>query len=277
MSFLHLPNEIILQISEELSLGDVCHLLQTNRRLASLLSPAIIERICRERSREWCAKALYSAAERKDKAAAALILEKTREVLNYTEDPTLLEELIKTQSETVFNTLLECWVEADIKYSPGLQTSLHLAAQHGRLATLRLLVARDDVDVNSVDCGGLPPLLSAIKFGQYEIVMVKMLLADPRVKVNLRDNKGRAPLHFATCEGLDDLVELLLGANDIDVNLQDHESKSPLLVAAIQGREAVTELLLADERVDVNSADSHGRTPLYFAALGGREEMVKLL
>ncbi|RPA91204.1 ankyrin [Choiromyces venosus 120613-1] len=238
MSFLHPPNEIILQISKELSLGGLSLLLRTNRHLACLLSPTIIERICQEQSREWCTKALYSAAEREDKATVTLLLEKAQEVLNYEEDPTLLEELIKTQSETVFSTLLECGVEADIKHSPGLQTPLHWAAQHGRLATLRLLIARNDVDVNAKDGDGLPPFLSAIQFGQCEIV--KELLQDKRVDVSWVGPYGQGPLHEAATEGSPAVVRLLLDDERFDVNLVDRYDRTAIYAAAYKGHEAGT-------------------------------------
>jgi len=72
--------------------------------------------------------------------------------------------------------------------------------------------------------------------------VVALLLAN-KADVNVTNENGRTPLHYAATQNHTDLVELLL-ANQADVNAKDIEGKTPLSLALRNKRNtAVAELL----------------------------------
>ena len=72
-----------------------------------------------------------------------------------------------------------------------------------------------------------------------------------------------------------DVVELLL-ANKADVNVKDNGGYTPLHWAALGEQKDMAELLLAS-KADVNAWDSNGETPLHWAAVHGHKHVAELL
>ena len=96
--------------------------------------------------------------------------------------------------------------------------------------------------------------------------------------INLRDWRGRVPLHYAARFGQQLMTKLLLETGKVDVDAGDKYEQTPLSWAAENGHDRVVELLLETGKVDVNSRDrDHGRTPLSWAAENGHDGVVKLL
>ncbi|KAJ6139695.1 hypothetical protein N7471_006181 [Penicillium samsonianum] len=93
--------------------------------------------------------------------------------------------------------------------------------------------------------------------------------------INLGDNFGRTPLHWATEKGYQDIMQLLLD-NGSDVDCRDSSNQTPLSRAALRGRhECVSLLLRRKARSDI--PDQNGQLPLHLAAANGRTEVVSLL
>lgn len=92
--------------------------------------------------------------------------------------------------------------------------------------------------------------------------------------VNMRDRKGRTPLHWATRYGCIATMSVLLGAG-VDVNLQDRSGLSPLHLAVGQDQTAVSQLLEAG--ANVNLPTGNGLSPLHMACCCGDLDVVSLL
>lgn len=94
------------------------------------------------------------------------------------------------------------------------------------------------------------------------VVSVQQLLedgADPCAA----DDKGRTALHFASCNGNDQIVQLLLD-HGADPNQRDGLGNTPLHLAACTNHvPVITTLLRGGARVD--ALDRAGRTPLHLA------------
>lgn len=71
---------------------------------------------------------------------------------------------------------------------------LHLAAQGGCLKSVKFLVERLKVDVNSRSSKGFTPLFVAAKEGQLGVISY---LVSAGADVNVTDMKGRTALHIA--------------------------------------------------------------------------------
>ena len=63
------------------------------------------------------------------------------------------------------------------------------AVENGHEAVVKILVARDDVEVNTTDSEGRSPLLQAAEEGHEAVV--KLLVARDDVEVNTKDETGR--------------------------------------------------------------------------------------
>src|ERR1700722_4826478 len=165
--------------------------------------------------------------------------------------------------------------DVDVNSDGG--TPLSLAAEKGHDAVVKLLLARDDIDVNSRDRRyGQTPLLWAAQRGRAAVV--KQLLARDDVDVDPNGSGGGGPGSFAAGNGRAAVVKLLLARDDVNVNSKDRwYGQTPLSWAAKNGHEAVVTLLLARDGVDVNSKDVQNRTPLLLAGENGHEGVVKLL
>jgi ankyrin repeat protein len=188
--------------------------------------------------------------------------------------------------------LLKNGHDPDIKDSHG-RTPLWIAAENGHEAVVKLLLDKEDVNVNSIEYGeygdgdgsdGRPLWMAA---GNGHEAVVKLLLNKEGVSVNSSDKHGRTPLWFAAENGHEAVVKLLLDKEGVDVNSKDYgehgySGGTPLWIAAENGHEAVVKLLLDKEGVDVDSKSkgvygSRGGRPLWIAAKKGHEAVVKLL
>jgi hypothetical protein len=123
---------------------------------------------------------------------------------------------------------------------------------------------------------GLTPLSWAAGNG-YDAV-VKLLLAKDGVDVDLKDSQhSRTPLSWAACGGHKAMVKLLLETGKVEINARDTKGRTPLGWAAWGGHEAVVKLLLETGKAEIDAKDATGRTPLLWAAQQGNKAMVKLL
>jgi hypothetical protein len=85
----------------------------------------------------------------------------------------------------------------------------------------------------------------------------------------------QAPLYYAACLDLRDVVKLLLD-NYADVNAQGGEYGNALHAASFRGRERIVKLLL-DKYADVNAQGGRYGNALQAASYRGHEQIVKLL
>ncbi|GAQ44901.1 hypothetical protein AtubIFM55763_005606 [Aspergillus tubingensis] len=173
--------------------------------------------------------------------------------------------------KSILSTGKEALNSKDSEYD---QTPLLWAAERGHAAVVRLLLAADEVDIDSRNSVGRSPLSLAAQNGHHAVVK---LLIQENIDIDLKDMAGSTPLALAAENGHEGIVRLLLATGKADIDSSDSSGIRPLSLAAQFGQEAVVKLLLASEQVDVNSKDSRLRTPIYWAARGGCEAIVRRL
>ncbi|KAH8810407.1 ankyrin repeat-containing domain protein [Flagelloscypha sp. PMI_526] len=155
------------------------------------------------------------------------------------------------------------------------QSLLLLACTYGHLQVVELLIARNDVDINSQDEIGRSPLSLSCENG-YDGVVV-LFLARNDVQVNSQDMDGRTSLFLACVNRRYGVMELLLARNDIDVNSQDMNGISPLLWAYQNGHSSSVELLLTRNDIQVNIRDTNGGNALLWACEDKHYGIMELL
>jgi len=309
MSFLSLPNEIILQIAEDLLPTQLTSLSRVNRRLANLISHVLLESLFRTRSPDLGALALFNAAERNDWRAVKCLVD--RGIFTFADNGLLLNHAVeKTRSERVVATLLAYGVAADA-WLPGggrvRKTPLSIAVDLGCWDIARLLLTRKDVDPNGrgsgepliaavtkndismarlllsnpltkIDptaMGGKVPLQIALENEYLEMVL--LLIVDERINVNASFNTGWSPLHLAASKGNETIVRVLLSDPNICVSAQNYRGWTPLHQAVDENLVAIARILLSDERSDVNAGPPYHRTALHLAVKNKNLTLVQLL
>jgi len=202
-------------------------------------------------------------------------------------------------TKEIVELLLANGADVNAKDSVTGATPLHEMAIYGQKEIVELLIAGGaDVNANSDDDG--TPLDWAINFKSPEIAdllrkhgaksgaedsiyvavavenieAVKQHLA-AGTDVNMKDNRGMTPLHWAVERGRKEIAELLI-AEGADVNAKRTNGSTPLFYATSGGgQKEIAELPIA-EGANVNAKDKLGDTSLQVAAYQGHKEIVEL-
>jgi uncharacterized protein len=149
------------------------------------------------------------------------------------------------------------------------QLDLFRAARADNAGGVERLLERG-VDPNVRDDQGQTALLVAMREPSPKVVEV--LIASPKVNVELRNSKDESPLMMAALKGQQDVVGKLI-ARDADIN---KPGWTPLHYAATNGHVAVMKVLL-EKHAFIDAQSPNGTTPLMMAAMYGSYEAVKLL
>jgi hypothetical protein len=137
---------------------------------------------------------------------------------------------------------------------PKQMTGLHLAAYFG-LSEAMIALLKHGHEPDSKDSYDRTPLSYAAENGHEAVV--KLLLAKDGVNLNYMDQFDETPLLFAVENGHEAVVKLLLAKDGVDLNSKSIYDRTPLSHAVGNGHEAVVKLLLAKDGVDLNSKDSY--------------------
>ncbi|OTA03028.1 hypothetical protein A9Z42_0034750 [Trichoderma parareesei] len=164
----------------------------------------------------------------------------------------------------------------DVNYGwKGWRTALSLAAENGHAAVVNVILANEDVHVNSRDEQGKTPMCWAAEKGHEDVVV--RLLGHKDIEAFVPDKQARTPLLLAAANGHEAVVNIFVKHNAVVVNHQDKKGKTALLWAVENGHIGVVTGLLSHYHIDPNVEDQLGRTPLSLAAEQGHDAMVRLL
>jgi len=144
------------------------------------------------------------------------------------------------------------------------RTSLWVAAFFSHLQVIKVLLAHPKIDVNLPHANGATPLLVASENGHVEAV--KMLLEKKGIQPNQCSVDGVTPLFKACQNGHVEAVKVLLKRDDLDINRGwIHSTKTtPIQQSAYCGKTSVTKLLLSDPRLKLE--ELHW-SPLHMACI----------
>lgn len=184
-------------------------------------------------------------------------------------------------------------------------TWLHVAATHGQIDTVKLLLKQNDIDINQQRADGFTPLLCAVE-GKHRAATNALLQANADVNITTQKgwsalcyasqgnnialveellrrrsdisktiDTGETALHIACRHGGPKVVQVLL-AHGADPMLHANTNQTPLHIACVSRREPIVELLLAKIPY-AHALLRTGRTPLHDACESGHVSIVKLL
>lgn len=189
-------------------------------------------------------------------------------------------------------------------------TALAVAAQHGHLSVVQLLIAEEQTDVNLGGRSNRSPLCFAAGQGHLNVVQTllghKSLRPDEQddgnwtpifwavggnnmdvvrellhhqssLDVNHKDKSGRTAISWAAGEGFLKPLSYLLKHTGVDPNLEDEKHRSPLSWAAGNGHFGAIRLLMKCKQVDKSSKDRDGRNAISWACGSGNEDALRTL
>ena len=152
--------------------------------------------------------------------------------------------------------------------SSSLMSRLHLVAIFDLDLTMSNLLTQSASGVNNQDNEGRTPLHHAA--GAEDGCVVKLLLGRDDVDIDLSSYVYGSPLHSAITSGRQDIVEALI-ARGVDVESRDAQGNRPIHKAIMLGLPDILQVLLK-AKVDVTSMTNFGSTPFELAiqkAFGG--------
>ncbi|RPA91984.1 ankyrin [Choiromyces venosus 120613-1] len=199
---------------------------------------------------------------------------------------------------SAIRALLRCdSVDVNRSWIHGGFAVLHLAVSRRDIDVLRLLLTCPRIAVNQVltgereelereqqlvpllreiydaGRGGWAPLHWAVNGGDPTII--KSLLDDERVDVNLDSGLGDTALGFAVRRDKTLAVDMLLAHPKI--NVQQEDGVSILYQAIFYAGRSTIKLLLESSKIDVNSPNIHGGTALHLAVNSGKAHIIPIL
>ena len=172
---------------------------------------------------------------------------------------------------SIVRKLIENGYDIEAKLRNGA-TPLHVAALHGKLSVVKVLV-KMGAEINSV-CSSWKrtPLFDAIRSKNEEIVR---LLLENKADIHHEDDDKVNPIFFAVYLDSENIVKLLL-ENGADQNAINRRGNTLLLQAVLCKQEGMVKLLI-EYKANLNAEDDGKETALFKAVILGLERMVKLL
>jgi ankyrin repeat protein len=217
---------------------------------------------------------LYIAADKGNKDAAMLLLEKGANVNGITKkingEFTPLYAAAASGHKGMLGLLLEKGADLNASTDRGF-TALHIAAHYNHADVAEYLIARG-ARVNAKSDSGMTPLVSAA--GKCGMETAKLLIAKG-AEINAAGKNGFMPLHTAAMEGCRDLAQLLIEKGAL-VDAQSDFGVTPLYSAAEYNQLDIARLLISNN-ADVHQKAKDGWTPLHIAAKGNHRDMADLL
>lgn len=147
-------------------------------------------------------------------------------------------------------------------------TILHLACmlrlKRASAVVGHLLKIHNDL-CHEINGRGMTPLHMAIWYGGAEIVHL-ILKKATGVDVNIKDNNGWTPLHWAATAPQKSslIIPLLLEQKDIDINLRDNNGYSALHICTELGIPNKVAFFLKQKAVRINSVNKKGASAYFY-------------
>ena len=218
--------------------------------------PTQIEKVCQEDNVEELKKILSKGV--------------TYDIINhhYINDMTPLSISYKKGKDTnyrVFRFLLEHPLININSKGQSSDTVLHLACKDHNIEIINLLLSQEDIDANVKNLSDKTPLIEAVfDNNDNNIKIVKLLI--PYSIINMGDANENTPLHIAIQHKKIEIVKLLLEQSTINVNIGNSQRKTPLHVSfEVLNNFEIIRLLLEHPNIDTGVFDQYQATPLLLA------------
>lgn len=171
---------------------------------------------------------------------------------------------------------------ANEKYGVSATEPLAFAAACTATNVMKLLLERDDIDVNSRDasrataiCYAMRPPMETVDRVTDEFEALRLLVAHDKVDVNCADSFGDNALMGAAIAGDRRMVDLLMSRAELDVNASNRFGETALSRAVVLGNIDVIRSLLARNDIKADERNKLGQTPFLITAVTGRVDIME--
>lgn len=241
----------------------------------------------------------------------------TEEIAQRCNQTTLLFVAARDGHVNTVNDLLKR-SSIDVNSQTGeIPSPLFIAVQNGHLEVVKALLKHKDININQLRYDGVSPLYFAAQSGYIDIVtcllshrdaknqldinlniispdtgatalfraaqfghtyIVKLLLAQPNIKLDIITTTGTTALYIAAQNGHDDIVKALLPYTDEKMlNHTANNGTTALLMAAQKGHTRVVKALTEYPEINLDQTNPQGATALFLATIGNHLETVNIL
>lgn len=232
---------------------------------------------------------LYYILQDKNLPILKFLLEKGLDINSKNKDGyTLLQLAFEHKDQESIQILLSHGTDPNILFPDGTLLLIK-AYQEDDQALFDLLLTDNtdnNVDINAHDANKDTLLHHLIQDHDSDtlnnIATINSLLIEKKANPNLKNSKGKKPLHLALEEDHWDIIYLLLqqGANPISIHNKHYSKSTSLLTAACEAHQwRVVDLILnkiPDRHPELNP-ELKARNPIYLACRAGKIEIVRTL
>ena len=153
--------------------------------------------------------------------------------------------------------------------------ALHIVAHRGHQEMVSLLLQQPDIELNPRQDSGETPLHLAAAFGHQEVVA--LLLQQPGIDTNAADLQGWTALHYAAYNGQEKVLALLLDHPGIEAGASDIDGNTVLHIAVFSNAgPGLLRRLLACPTTDPNVKNQAGNTPIMCLLQNGGNQVERL-
>lgn len=156
-------------------------------------------------------------------------------------------------------------------------SEIHEAVKRGDVEKVREILNADPSQLTAKDDIGKTPLHWSA--GKNQLEVMRVLLDEYHVDVNIRNANNGTPLHVAASQANPDAAVILI-EHGADVNARTKNNSTPLHFAVIKsGKPGHTQAakILIQNGADVNAKTDDGVTPLNMAMFRRNQEIIQLL
>lgn len=256
MSFLNLPNELILDIAQDLETKSIAS-LRCNRRLAVTLEDVFLRRLLESDS--YALPLLSIAIIDKNQQILRLLIEEGPPIEIY--DGKVIgrdAERPRVETGATIQVLLshESHAHTAKDVSTG-GTAIHWAVKQNSVSLIKLLVSKG-ADLNAFDNEGLQPIHLAAS----PQAVCALVLSGANINGRTR-HSGSTALHYAVGNSREKVLEALI-TQGADIDLPDNFRWTPLHLA-VSRRECLIVGILLRFGADFLAEEGRGRTPIDLA------------
>lgn len=185
----------------------------------------------------------------------------------------LLHVIAAAGKSEILELLIRKGAKINHQRSSDKSTALYLAAYHGHLECVRLLlINKAKVDKTRTD--GSSPLHAAAANGHLDCLNE---LLRHKAHAGQTNNAGETPLLLATQHGHIACMSSLIQAAPETINKKCLNGTNPLTAAIAANRNACIDVLISTPGINLNAQGKEGTTLLHHAVLQGNVERVKAL
>ena len=154
-------------------------------------------------------------------------------------------------------------------------TAINLAAIHGKLDVILLLVTEFGFSPHTKGQLDRTPLHQACVYGHVDVV--RKLKVEFGADLNARDSQDNTPINLAAMYGKMDVFCVLANEFGCSPHTKGQLDRTPLHQACVYGHEDVVRKLKVEFGADLNARDSQDNTPINLAAMYGRMDVFRVL